>query len=173
MSAYVDATGVINLTADIKALADATYPANEAVAQEYDATSAYTVGDYCIHSGLLYKCNTAIATGGEAWTVAHWTQVSVVDEIGSGGLQFFNTAVATSVFVADQTYSDYGYRAAVLLTGVTSTMIPEIIFGVTDAISGIFAPVAECYNGGVYLYANDVPEAAITIPTIICWRANA
>ena len=91
----------------------------------------------------------------------------------SDGLRFFNTAVATSAFVADQTYADYGYRAAVALTGVTSTMIPEIIFGVTDATSGIFAPVAECYNGGVYLYANDVPSAAITIPTIICWRANA
>ena len=84
MPSYVDATGVTQLTADIKALADATYPSNEAIAQEYDATSAYAVGDYCINGGLLYKCNTAIATGGETWTAAHWTKVSVVDEMGSG-----------------------------------------------------------------------------------------
>lgn len=81
MSAYVDATGVTALTADIKALADATYPSNEAVAPEYDATSTYEIGDYCIYSGMLYKCNTAIATGGEAWNAAHWTQVSVSSEL--------------------------------------------------------------------------------------------
>lgn len=76
-------------------------------------------------------------------------------------------------FVSDLSYADYPYRAAVALTGVTADMIPEVVFGLAEATSGIFAPVAECYNGGVYLYANDVPEAAITIPTIICWRANA
>lgn len=85
MSAYVDATGVTQLTADIKELADATYPANEAVAPEYDATSAYEIGDYCIHSGMLYKCNTAIATGGEAWNATHWAKVSVSEELGNGG----------------------------------------------------------------------------------------
>ena len=88
-------------------------------------------------------------------------------------LQFNDTAVPTSAFVADTTYEDYPYRAAVALTNVIANMIPEVVFSLTDATSGIFAPVAEAYNGGVYLYANDVPEATITIPTIICWRANA
>lgn len=88
-------------------------------------------------------------------------------------LQFDNTAVPTSAFVADTTYEDYPYRAAVALTNVISNMIPDVMLGMAEATSGIFAPVAECYNGGVYLYANDVPESAITIPTIICWRANA
>lgn len=85
MSAYVDATGVTQLTADIKELADTTYPSNEAVAPEYDSTSSYGVGDYCIYGGLLYKCNTAISTGGETWDATHWTQVNIVGEIGGGG----------------------------------------------------------------------------------------
>ena len=88
-------------------------------------------------------------------------------------LQFDNTVVPTSAFVSDATYEDYPYRAAVALSNVISSMIPDVMLGMTEATSGIFAPVAECYNGGVYLYANDVPESAITIPTIICWRANA
>lgn len=87
--------------------------------------------------------------------------------------QFNNTAVAVSAFVADTTYEDYPYRAAVALTGVIATDIPEVMFGMAEAISGIFAPVVESYDGGVYIYANDVPEAAITIPTIILWRGNA
>ena len=52
-------------------------------------------------------------------------------------------------------------------------MIPEVIFSMADAISGNFAPVAESYNGGVYLYAADKPEGNIVIPTIICWKGNA
>ena len=84
MAKGLDQNGVVSLTNDIKTLADATYPANISIAPNYDATSSYAVDDYCLYRGLLYKCNTAIATGGEAWTAAHWTQVSVVDEMGSG-----------------------------------------------------------------------------------------
>lgn len=85
-------------------------------------------------------------------------------------LKFEDTTVETSAFVSDTTYEDYPYRAAVALTGVTSTMIPEVIFPVSALADTEFAPVAECYNGGVYIYAADVPESDITIPTIICWR---
>lgn len=88
-------------------------------------------------------------------------------------LQFNNTSVAKTAFVSDTTYAVFPYRASVALSGVISTMIPEVIFGMTDAISGIFAPVAESYNGGIYLYASTVPESAITIPTILCWKGNA
>lgn len=88
-------------------------------------------------------------------------------------LQFANIAVATSTFVADTTYQDYPYRAALALTGVLSSMIPDVVLSLADATSGNFAPVAACYDGGIYLYAAAVPEAAITIPTIICWRGNA
>lgn len=46
----------------------------------YDDTSTYAVGDYVIYEHELYKCNTAITTA-EAWTAAHWTQISVADEL--------------------------------------------------------------------------------------------
>lgn len=88
-------------------------------------------------------------------------------------LMFENTVVPTSAFAVDATYDDYGYKATVPLTGVIDSMIPEVILGVVDASSGIFAPACEAYNGGVYLYASEVPDSAITIPTIIVWRANA
>lgn len=88
-------------------------------------------------------------------------------------LQFNNVSVAVSKFVSDTTYEDYPFRAAVPLEGVLSSMIPESIFGLLDATSGLFAPIAETYNGGVYLYASDLPEGDITVPTIICWRGNA
>lgn len=88
-------------------------------------------------------------------------------------LQFNSVSVAVSKFVSNTTYEDYPFRASVALEGVQSTMIPEVIFRMADAISGNFAPVAESYNGGVYLYAADKPEGNIVIPTIICWKGNA
>ena len=85
-------------------------------------------------------------------------------------LTFTNKSVAASAFVSNSTYSDFPYRAAVALTGVTAAMVPEVFFGLTDAMSGNFAPVAESYAGGIYIYAAAKPSAAITIPTILCWR---
>jgi hypothetical protein len=75
--------------------------------------------------------------------------------------------------VADTTYEDFPFRASVPLEGVIESMIPEVVFGLLDATSGNFAPVAETYNGGVYLYASDLPEVDVTIPVIICWKGNA
>ena len=83
-------------------------------------------------------------------------------------LSFANTTVSSSDFSADATYANFPYRAAVALTGVTDSMIPDVIFDAEDAVSGVFAPVATAYSGGVYIYS--VAPDSITIPTIIVWR---
>lgn len=87
-------------------------------------------------------------------------------------LQFSNVTVSKGAFVSDTTYQDFPYRAIVSLSGVIESMIPEVVLSVDDALSGNYAPVAESYNGGVYLYAGSPPDADITIPTIIMWRGN-
>ena len=85
-------------------------------------------------------------------------------------LTFTNTTVEAASFAADETYGDFPYRAAVPLTGAAEAMTPEVVFGAADAMSGTFAPVAESYAGGVYIYAAELPSAAVTIPTILLWR---
>lgn len=85
-------------------------------------------------------------------------------------LVFANQNVATSAWAEEKTYEDYPFRASVALSGVISTMIPQVVFSVAALAENSFAPVAECYNGGVYIYASDKPEKAVTIPTIICWK---
>ena len=86
-------------------------------------------------------------------------------------LIFNNVQVATSSFVSDATYTDYPYRASVTLTNVTSSMYPQVTFNLIDAISGTYAPIAETYNGGIYIYATQVPSIDMLIPTIICFSA--
>ena len=82
-------------------------------------------------------------------------------------------SIPVSDFAEDETYEDYPFRASVPLEGVIETMIPEVIFSLADSTSGLFAPVAESYNGGVHLYASDLPEADVTVPVIIFWKGNA
>lgn len=81
-------------------------------------------------------------------------------------LVFTGKTVATAAWAADTTYDGFGYRTAVACTGVTAAMVPGVVFSPSDATSGKFAPVADSYAGGVYLYASEIPTATITIPTI-------
>ena len=83
-------------------------------------------------------------------------------------LSFTNKTVATSAWVSDTSYTDFPYRAAVACAGVTTKHYAEVTFAPADAMSGSFAPVVESYAGGVYIYANEIPVAALTIPTIVC-----
>lgn len=120
-------------------------------------------------AALLAQLRTAIeqAAGGEIpdGTITH--QKLAADAVK---LTFTNTTVEAASFAADETYGDFPYRAAVALTGAAEAMTPEVVFGAADAMSGTFAPVAESYAGGVYIYAAEIPSAAVTIPTILLWR---
>ena len=95
------------------------------------------------------------------------------DNKESKKLVFGNVAVARSAFVSDTTYSDYGYRAAISLDGVDSSMIPEVMFNADIAASGDFSSVSTTYDGGVYIYSASVPSSEIVIPTIICWSRDS
>lgn len=85
-------------------------------------------------------------------------------------LLFRDTEVAVSAFVADATYADYPYRAEVTLEGSLASMVPEVILDVADALGGNYSPVATSYDGGIYLYAAEIPATALTIPTIYLMR---
>ena len=95
-----------------------------------------------------------------------------LDTIGAQGrfLCGRNKTIATSAWASDTTYADYPYRASFALPSITALSFVEIVFSPADATSGNFAPVCDTYAGGVYIYAKAVPDAAITIPTIIVWR---
>lgn len=67
----------------------------------------------------------------------------------------------------------YEFRAAVPVTGVLASMFPTVILSLGDVdAAGIgIANQFECYNGGVYVYADGVPETNITALTIECRKA--
>ena len=71
----------------------------------------------------------------------------------------------TPVWATDSTYSDYGFKGTITLSGVKSSMFAEIVFSMVDATSGNYAPICETFNGGVYIWSK--VNTAITIPSII------
>jgi hypothetical protein len=91
-------------------------------------------------------------------------------------LLFSGVTVSVDSFAVDDTYQDYPFRAAVELKNkdgenvVLSSMIPNVVYSVAALTDNNFAPVAECYNGGVYIYADSKPSAPVNIDTIICWK---
>lgn len=93
-------------------------------------------------------------------------------------LLFADVTVLADSFVADNTYQDYPFRAAVALKNkngenvVLSSMIPNVVYSVASLTDNNFAPVAECYNGGVYIYADSKPTGEVKIDTIICWNGG-
>lgn len=117
-------------------------------------------------AGTHYQSIFCVVSLGEAGITG------IISALGPArhSLTFADVAVPAASFVSDSTYSDFPYRAAVALSGVTASMIPEVVFGVSDAMSGNFAPVAEAYDGGIYLYSTTVPDATVAIPTILAWR---
>lgn len=83
-------------------------------------------------------------------------------------LSFTNKMVDVSAWASDTSYGDFPYRAAVACEGVTAKHYAEVSFTPADALEGIFCPVVDSYDGGVFIYASEPPETVVTIPTIVC-----
>ena len=54
------------------------------LAEDYNDTSTYAVGDFAIVDGVLKKCITAVSTP-ESYDSTKWTNALITDEMGSGG----------------------------------------------------------------------------------------
>lgn len=97
--------------------------------------------------------------------VANSEEIAWVDfDLMEPAVQVFENQTA-SVWVSDATYEDYPYKCAIALSGVVATDVPEVVFNVAEATSGDYAPVAECYDGGIYIWSS--VDTQITVPTII------
>lgn len=86
----------------------------------------------------------------------------------------FTNKAATNWTQLSSSASDYNedfpWRGELSCSGVNPSMVPEVIFGVTDAMSGEFAPIARIdTNGKVYIYAASQPSVTVTVQTVLAW----
>lgn len=112
------------------------------------------------------------------------TQSEVQALIGEGGItapmlspnavfrSYRNLQVGTSEWQYDPDAESvqYPYRAAVRIADVAASDKAWVRFTLDDAGSGSFAPGSNTFDGGVYIYADEIPAMTMTIPLIVVWR---
>lgn len=77
-----------------------------------------------------------------------------------------NMTVAASDWVASTEFADFAYEAKIILTDfVNLSSIPQVVFGLTEAMSGNYAPICKAGDKGVYIYSK--VNTAITLPTVV------
>ena len=83
-------------------------------------------------------------------------------------LIFQNVTVETSLWVEDETYEQFGYKAEIACEGVAENYFSDVVFNVSEAISGNYAPISITSENKVIIYAVEKPTGTIIIPTIKC-----
>ena len=79
--------------------------------------------------------------------------------------------VAASDWVASAEFEDFAYEAKIILTDfVNFSSIPQVVFGLTEATSGNYAPICKAGDKGVYIYSK--VNTAITLPTVVTFAPN-
>lgn len=165
----------IKIDAQMKANADAAETAGDtaadhthgAITNDGKIGTAANKAVFTGKDGALKAGTLPIAAGGTGAVTADAARENLGAQ--KKRITFVNTNVAASAWAADETYTDYPYRAAIPLTGVTAASFAEVVLSPADAVSGAYAPVCQTYTGGIYLYANAAPGATVTIPAIVIW----
>lgn len=112
---------------------------------------------------IIYDNNEySLVQVGKTYSAGNGIAISAAGVVSVSALRFTN--VTASTWVSDSTYQDYGYKCDITCQGVTSDMYIEVVFGVTEATSGDYAPVCLSSSNTVTIYSkvND----SITIPLI-------
>lgn len=82
-----------------------------------------------------------------------------------------NMTVAASDWVASTEFEDFAYEAKIALTDFVNFLsIPQVVFGLTEATSGNYAPICKAGDKGVYIYSK--VNTAITLPTVVTFAPN-
>lgn len=82
-----------------------------------------------------------------------------------------NMTVAASDWVASTEFADFAYEAKIALSDfVNFSSIPQVVFGLTEATSGNYAPICKAGDKGVYIYSK--VNTSITLPTVVTFAPN-
>lgn len=126
------------------------------ISSEYDPTSSYAVGDYCIYDNVRYVCNTAIASGGETWNSAHWDVDKVDDDISALNRNLSNLI---KYVLIQGTTSTSG--ALALPTAVANGLIIDMYYegsGVNGFINRRDKNYLTCYDNNLNIKASTAVE---------------
>lgn len=93
---------------------------------------------------------------------------NVVDETYKAPFEKTFNGVAAETWVEDTTYTDYGYKCELTISGVLSTDYAMVTFAHTEAISGNYSPICLTSTDKVTIYSK--VNTSITISNITIKR---
>lgn len=91
---------------------------------------------------------------------------------GSGSNKVFVNLPVPAVSWTNTGNDKFAFRASIPLPGVTTSYAPIVTFTTNQLSTYILSPMAETYNGGVYIYSDELIQDAMTIPSIICIKGD-
>ena len=139
------AAGSATSAAESAATASAAYNVN-LLAPNYSSSNTYAVGDHVIYDGGYYECISAISTA-EAWTAAHWRQVTVGAE-AADLKSAFDLLAYSDVNLFDKTTATVG---KVLSDGVETTSVNGFYSDYIPITAGVFLVPKGTSTGGSYI----------------------
>ena len=133
---------------------------NDIVAEEYDPTATYAVGDYCLYDLALYQCSTEI-TVAEAWHPEHWTEVSLDERI------LTRVEDGVMVFGNDSTIAETSRIHAIQGLGNQYNLVPEAFENLADE----YDSTATYSVGDLVIYERQLYRCVTTISTPEAWNS--
>ena len=138
-----------------------------------NAEATYRIGNVNITPANIGAYTTTETTSAITSAIStHNTSASAHTDLFATKLDASNIITASSISVAttswasDATYADYGYKATISVSGVTTSYSAQVNFSPTEVISGIFASFTSTGAGVVYVWASEVPSSAINVDII-------
>ena len=112
----LNATNIAQVGGAVEGVSQLAYT----IANVYDSSATYAVGDYAIYQNTLYKCTTAINVG-EVFDPTKWTSVKVMSEVGQGGGTTYTAG--TGIDITSNVISIADPLTTTLTAGSTSVTI--------------------------------------------------
>ena len=101
----------------------------------------------------------------KASAAAGITSANITNWNGKQDASIKFTDKVASTWTSDSTYADFPYRCDITCSGVTADMYAEVVFDLSQATSGNYAPVCETKSNVVSIWSKT--NASITVPTIL------
>jgi hypothetical protein len=135
-----------------------------------------------IGTNAFYNCPIAFVFG-RTYQLARLARIALSNAGATilGGCLLFpdnvtrgsNVSVLTSAWQSDTTYQGYGYRAKVIVEGISDTYTGIVNFNDAAKALGILMDGFKTYydvHPGFYIYASEIPAVTIVIESYVLWE---
>lgn len=156
----IDLADVEDLNDNLEVIDEIMHNAQISIAEAYDSTQTYDVGDVVMYEGLLYKCITAI-TVAEAWDSTKWERTTAATSGGGGNAN-----------VTEITYAQYTNLTPAEKANGTIYCVTDDPNDSSGGGGGISFSTVEQNTGIKWIDGNDIYQKTISFNSAVTISQN-